>query len=90
MSTVSAFTLTAFLMLGVSSERMPCPKRIARTVRPLPAHVMAPATPRAPTAASSWLDYIDLRPGSGDVLAELGCRTLSAELAEPRHPSPDT
>jgi hypothetical protein len=85
--------LTAILSLGMSGEQTRCPARAARQLHvaaphPVLPHVLAPAP--APDLASSWMDYIDFRRGSGDVLTRLGDRALAAALARPRHPTPDT
>src|SRR5215467_7605592 len=62
-----AFTLAAAMSLGLSLQNGPArrlPER--RTVRV--ARVVAPAPHRSP----SWMDYIDFRRGSGDVLRWIG------------------
>jgi hypothetical protein len=78
--------LAAMLSLGMSGGNTPCPGRAA-----LPEHALAAtATPRsttrapAPTPVTSWMDYIDFRRGSGDMLARLG-RPLAPES---RHAGP--
>lgn len=82
--------LAALLPLGMGGGQTLCPARSARVAHPqpaapAPAHAPAPA----PTLASSWLDYIDFRRGSGDALARLGGPALAA-TARPRHPTPDS
>jgi hypothetical protein len=84
-----ALELAAILSLGMSGGQMRCPARQARAARPqpaAPAPVHAPAP--APTLASSWMDYVDFRRGSGDALVNLGGPALAA--ARPRHLTPDT
>jgi hypothetical protein len=78
--------LTALLSLGMSGGNTPCPSRPAQAARPLPSTAAPHATTRAtaPAPVSSWMDYIDFRRGSGDVLARLG-RPLAPDT---RHPGP--
>lgn len=85
----TGISLAALLPLGMGGGQTLCPARSARVAHPqpaatAPAHAPAPA----PTLASSWLDYIDFRRGSGDALTNLGGPALAA--ARPRHPTPDT
>jgi hypothetical protein len=85
----TAIPLAALLSLGMSGGQTRCPARPARPVRPqpaAPAHAPAPA----PTLASSWMDYVDFRRGSGDALTNLGGPALAAALARPRLPTPDS
>jgi hypothetical protein len=77
--------LTAILSLGMTSGTTPCPRPALAAHAPA-----ATAPPRsttrapAPTPVTSWMDYIDFRRGSGDMLARLG-RPLAPET---RHPGP--
>lgn len=80
--------LTAILSLGMSGQQTRCPARAARAIRPRPAAASIQAPALAPNPASSWMDYIDFRRGSGDALTNLGGAALSA--ARPRHPTPDS
>jgi hypothetical protein len=73
--------LTAILSLGMSGGNTPCPARPAQAARGLPSTSRAPS-PTTPVA--SWMDYIDFRRGSGDMLARLG-RPLATDT---RHPGP--
>ena len=82
----TGISLAALLMLGMSGQQTRCPARAARAIRPRPAAAYAPAP--APNLASSWMDYIDFRRGSGDALTNLGGPALAA--ARPRHLTPDT
>jgi hypothetical protein len=87
----TGISLSALLSLGMSGGQTRCPVRSARAARPqptapAPAHAPAPA----PTLASSWMDYVDFRRGSGDALTNLGGPALAATLARPRHPTPDS
>jgi hypothetical protein len=80
-----AFTVAAALSLGFGLEsipRSPAPHAERRTV---PAtHAVAPAA--APHRAASWMDYIDFRRGSGDVLRWIGPSTLDDPPDHPHHP----
>ena len=78
--------LSAILSLGMSGETTPCPARPAQAAHARAATTPPPSTTRAPspTPVSSWMDYIDFRHGSGDMLARLG-RPLAPET---RHPGP--
>ena len=83
--------LAALLPLSMSGGQTRCPARSARVLHPqpaatAPAHVPAPT----PTLASSWMDYVDFRRGSGDALTNLGGPALAAAAARPRHPAPDS
>jgi hypothetical protein len=80
--------LAALLPLGMSSGQARCPARVARPqpTATAPAHAPAPT----PTLASSWMDYVDFRRGSGDALTNLGGPALAAAAARPRHPAPDS
>lgn len=80
--------LSAILSLGMSGGQTRCPAQSARAASPKPAAAPAPAP--APNLASSWMDYVDFRRGSGDALTNLGGPALAAELARPRHPTPDS
>jgi hypothetical protein len=84
-------TLAGILSLGVHGQTGHCPVRSAQTAsqRQAVAHAPGLAPAPAPTLASSWLDYIDFRRGSGDALARLGGPALAA-TARPRHPTPDS
>ena len=87
----AGISLAALLPLGMSGGQTLCPARSARVVHPqpaatAPAHVPVPT----PTLASSWMDYVDFRRGSGDALANLGGPALAAAAARPRHPTPDS
>lgn len=63
----SVFALTAILSLGTGGGNPSCP------ARPAPPARARPSTTRtaAPTPVSSWMDYVDFRRGSGDMLARL-------------------
>lgn len=83
---VPVVALTAILSLGMSGGTTPCPSRAAQAGHGRPATAPLPSTARAssPTPVSSWMDYIDFRRGSGDMLARLG-----PPLApDSRHPGP--
>jgi len=76
-----AFTVAAAMSLGLSLQNGPArrlPER--RTVRA--ARVVAPAPHRSP----SWMDYIDFRRGSGDVLRWIAPIALSDQPERPEHP----
>jgi hypothetical protein len=84
-----ALELAALLTLGMGGGQTRCPARSLQAARPQPAAVAPPHAPApSPTLASSWMDYVDFRRGSGDALAHLGGAALAA--AKPRHPTPDT
>ena len=83
----TGISLAALLPLGMSSGQTLCPARSARVAHPQPA-ATAPAP--TPTLASSWMDYVDFRRGSGDALTNLGGPALAAAAARPRHPIPDS
>lgn len=61
----------------------------AQVAHPARGSLAAAGDPRRPhSSASSWMDYIDFRRGSGDVLEDLGCHaprpfTDPAELHSP-------
>jgi hypothetical protein len=77
-----AFTLAAALSLGLGLEsipRAPAPHR-ERHAAPAP-RVVAP-----PKRSVSWMDYIDFRRGSGDVLRWIGPSTLDDPPDPPAHP----
>ena len=83
----STFTVAAAMSLGLSlqngpAQRLPAPRADRRTVRA--AHVVAPAP--APHRTVSWMDYIDFRRGSGDVLRWIGPSTLDDPPDHPDHP----
>ena len=80
-----AFTLAAAMSLGLSlqngpAQRLPVPRSERRTDRAV--HVVAPA----PHRTVSWMDYIDFRRGSGDVLRWIGPSSLDDQPALPDHP----
>ncbi|HEY6223418.1 MAG TPA: hypothetical protein VIW26_06525 [Gemmatimonadales bacterium] len=80
-----AFTLAAAMSLGLSlqngpAQRVPAPRSEQRTVRA--AHVVAPA----PHRTLSWMDYIDFRRGSGDVLRWIAPTSPLEQTAPPDHP----
>jgi hypothetical protein len=86
-----AFTVAAAMSLGLSLQngpapRLPVPRAERRTVRAV--HVVAPAPTRAvaPHRVVSWMDYIDFRRGSGDVLRWIGPSTLDDPPDHPDHP----
>lgn len=87
----TGISLVALLPLGMGGGQTLCPARSARIARPQPA-ATAPAHAPAPTPtlASSWMDFVDFRRGSGDALANLGGPALAAAAARPRHPAPDS
>ena len=78
--------LTAMLSLGMSGGNTPCPARPAQAAHARAATAPLRSTTRAsaPTPVTSWMDYIDFRRGSGDMLARLG-RPLAPDT---RHPGP--
>ena len=84
-----AFTLAAAMSLGLSLQngpgpRLPAPRGERHAV---PAtHAVAPAPTAAPHRAVSWMDYIDFRRGSGDVLRWIGPSTLDDPPDQPNHP----
>jgi len=80
-----AFTVAAAMSLGLNlqngpAQRLPAPRAEGRTVRAV--HVVPPA----PHRAASWMDYIDFRRGSGDVLRWIGPSTLDDPPDHPDHP----
>ncbi len=73
-----AFTVAAALSLGFGLESIPRAPAPHAERRPVPAtHAVAPHR------AASWMDYIDFRRGSGDVLRWIGPSTLDDP---PEHP----
>lgn len=81
-----AFTLAAAMSLGLSLQngpgpRLPAPRVERRTVRAVQ------VVPPAPHRTVSWMDYIDFRRGSGDVLRWIGPSTLNDQPDHPDHPS---
>ena len=72
-----AFTLAAAMSLGLSlrTAHLP-PARAVRAVR-----IVAP-----PHRTLSWMDYIDFRRGSGDVLRWISPTSPSEQAAPPDHP----
>jgi ABC-type protease/lipase transport system fused ATPase/permease subunit len=80
-----AFSVAAAMSLGLSlqngpAQRLPAPRAERRTVRAV--HVVPPA----PHRTASWMDYIDFRRGSGDVLRWIGPSTLDDPPDHPDHP----
>lgn len=80
-----AFTVAAAMSLGFSlqngpAQRLPVPRAERRAVRAV--HRVPPAAHRA----VSWMDYIDFRRGSGDVLRWIGPSTLDDSPDHPDHP----
>ena len=82
-----AFTVAAAMSLGLNlqngpAQRLPAPRAERRIVRAV--HAVAPTA--APHRAVSWMDYIDFRRGSGDVLRWIGPSTLDDPPDHPDHP----
>lgn len=82
-----AFTLAAAMSLGLNLQNgpaphLPAPRAAPHTVRAV--HAVAPAP--APRRTVSWMDYIDFRRGSGDVLRWIGPSTLDDPPEYPDHP----
>jgi ABC-type protease/lipase transport system fused ATPase/permease subunit len=80
-----AFTVAAAMSLGLNlqngpAQRLPAPRAERRTVRAVRVY------PPAPHRAVSWMDYIDFRRGSGDVLRWIGPSTLDDPPEHPDHP----
>jgi hypothetical protein len=80
-----AFSVAAAMSLCLSlqngpAQRLPAPRAERRTVRAV--HVVPPA----PHRTASWMDYIDFRRGSGDVLRWIGPSTLDDPPDHPDHP----
>ena len=80
-----AFTLAAAMSLGLSLQNgpgphLPAPRVERRTVRAVR------VVPPTPHRAVSWMDYIDFRRGSGDVLRWIGPSTLDDPPDHPDHP----
>ncbi len=80
-----AFTVAAAMSLGLNlqngpAQRLPAPRAERHIVRAV--HVVPPA----PHRAVSWMDYIDFRRGSGDVLRWIGPSTLDDPPDHPDHP----
>lgn len=65
------------LSLGMSGSTTRCPRRPTPAPRPPAAKVLAPAPIRLRAPVASWLDFIDFRDGSGDLLARLGLQPVS-------------
>ena len=80
-----AFTFAAAVSLGLSLQNDPAQHlRVARGDRRTAraAHVVhAP-----PHRTVTWMDYIDFRRGSGDVLRWIGPSTLDDPSTPPDHP----
>ena len=79
MTNLSAFTLAALVTVGMGGSNAPCHDTRAPAAGRVSPTDSARAAASAPGPALSQLDYIDLRPGSGDPLANLA-----------RHLTPDT
>ena len=82
-----AFTVAAAMSLGLSLQNgpgphLPAPRAERHSVRAT--HTAVPAV--APHRTVSWMDYIDFRRGSGDVLRWIGPGTLDDPLEHPNHP----
>lgn len=77
-----AFTVAAAMSLGLGLQNGP-PQRLPRPDRRVvrAAHVVAP-----PHRTLSWMDYIDFRRGSGDVLRWIAPNTLTDQPAHLDHP----
>lgn len=73
-----AFTLAAAMSLGFGLEAGALPDSAAAVPRDR-RHAPAPAAHAvaAPRRTVSWMDYIDFRGGSGDVLRGIGGSVLS-------------
>lgn len=73
-----AFTLAAAMSLGFGLEAGAVPKTFAprhdRQIVPVARAVVRPSRP------GSWMDYIDFRRGSGDVLRWIGSSDLTPRL----------
>lgn len=68
-----AFTLAAAMSLGFGLETVPATPAPRDDPKAVPAaHVAA-----APKRSASWMDYIDFRRGSGDVLRWIGSGTVT-------------
>jgi hypothetical protein len=77
-----AFTLAAAVSLGFGLEsipRSPAPGRERHAAS-------APHSVALPKRSVSWMDYIDFRRGSGDVLRWIGPSTLDDPPEHPDHP----
>jgi hypothetical protein len=72
------FVLAAILSLGPGGGNPSCPARPAPPARARPSATRT----AAPTPLSSWMDYVDFRRGSGDMLARLG-RSLAPDTSHP-------
>jgi hypothetical protein len=92
MNPVSALAVTALLAIGPGNSSKPCHAQPARAGRHVPPASSAPVTTATPVpspgTASTWLDYIDLRLGSGDELAKAGRHALAEARTRPQ--TPDT
>ena len=83
------FTVAAVMSLGLSLQNDPAqPLRASRADRrPVPA---AHGVVRGPHHKVSWMDYIDFRRGSGDVLRWIGPSTLDDQTAPDHRDRPHT
>ena len=81
---LGAFTVATAMTFGLGLQNGPAPhtpmsrpdKRVART---------APVVAR-PHRTASWMDYIDFRRGSGDVLRWIAPTTMTDESGRTDHP----
>ena len=79
-----AFTLAAAMSLGIGLQNGPAPH--PPMSRPDKRVVRATPVVARPHRTVSWMDYIDFRRGSGDVLRWIAPSTLTDEPAHPDHP----
>lgn len=88
---LGAFTVATALSFGLGLQngpppRGPAPSHTRRATAPVPAVAPTPRHVAAPHRSVSWMDYIDFRRGSGDVLRRIVPTSLTDESSHPDHP----
>lgn len=82
----SAFAVAVTMSLGLTLQNGPAPRTPPRRHDPPAARATHLVPP--PHRTLSWMDYIDFRRGSGDVLRWIGPSTLTDESTPERADHP--